>query len=212
MFSVCPGIDVASHAPFEIVFSSSLTHSTEGWGNPFAAHRKRKWSPSRTTTDLGLSVPYSAAFEIRKWLFEWLGKKCSRLLAIDGGISNSLVNVPFTLTFHRLIPGTPFEPSFPCLPVRPLVPVRPINLKRRKKIESAAYSSLKKRWSWRLTKYFNNEKNRFSTWKCSKNDDKLFLTFMKKALVAKRANHGKRNVRESPFQFMHRFFPPVNFK
>lgn len=140
MFSVCPGIDEASHAPFEIVFSSSLTHSTEGWGNPFAAHRKRKWSPSRTTTDLGLSVPYSAAFEIRKWLFEWPGKSVFTLLAIDGGINISLENVPFTLTFHRLIPGTPFEPSFPCFPVRPLGPVEPINLKRRKKIESGAYS------------------------------------------------------------------------
>lgn len=62
MFKVWPGIDVASHAPLEIVFSSSRTHSTEGWGNPFAGHRNRKWSPSRTTTDLGLSEPYSTAF------------------------------------------------------------------------------------------------------------------------------------------------------
>lgn len=60
---VCPGIDEASHAPLEIVFSSCLTHSTAGWGNPFAAHRSRKWSPSLTTTDRGLSDPYSAAVD-----------------------------------------------------------------------------------------------------------------------------------------------------
>jgi hypothetical protein len=55
IFNVAPDKDVASQAPFEIVFSSSRIHSIEGVGVPVAGHLKRTFSPSLTTTDLGLS-------------------------------------------------------------------------------------------------------------------------------------------------------------
>lgn len=52
------------------------------------------------------------------------------LLAIDGGINISFANVPFTLTFHKLMPGIPCEPSLPGLPVLPRGPPRPRNSKK----------------------------------------------------------------------------------
>lgn len=129
MLRVWPGIDEASQAPLDIVFSSCRTHSTEGWGNPFAAQRSRKWSPSRTTTDRGLSEPYSAALEMMEELIEVTERKMvsENSLAIDGGISISFANVPLTLTFHKLMPGIPCDPSLPGFPVRPRGPVRPTN-------------------------------------------------------------------------------------
>jgi hypothetical protein len=57
---------------------------------------------------------------------EWVEIVINNLLAIDGGISISFENVPFTLTFHRLTPGMPWEPSFPGFPVRPRGPVKPM--------------------------------------------------------------------------------------
>lgn len=44
---------------------------------------------------------------------------------MDGGIRHSLVNDPFTLTFHAFIPGIPGVPFVPGRPVRPLGPVNP---------------------------------------------------------------------------------------
>lgn len=45
--------------------------------------------------------------------------------AIEGGISNSLMVVPFTFTVQALIPGTPGTPFVPGFPGRPRGPVNP---------------------------------------------------------------------------------------
>lgn len=45
-------------------------------------------------------------------------------------MSSSLEIVPFTLTFHALIPGIPGVPFMPGRPVRPLGPGSPLKNKK----------------------------------------------------------------------------------
>lgn len=105
------GVDfvLPCHAPLDIVFPSSLRHSTCGFGVPVAAQRSLRCVPSWTTIGRNASgVPAPA---------------------IVGGTSSSLENVSLTLIFQALMPGVPGVPLMPERPGFPRGPWRPAKMK-----------------------------------------------------------------------------------